>query len=130
MFRDYVQNKFEEQLKTVNAALDREGAYYLFTLRLVPLVPFSVINAVMGLTRMKLWTYWWVSQLGMLAGTMVFVYAGSRIPDLKTIQEKGFGAVFSPSQFTQILVALALLGFMPLIVKRIFGRSMSVEESS
>jgi uncharacterized membrane protein YdjX (TVP38/TMEM64 family) len=85
--RDSIQNRFGKQLKTFNEALDREGAFYLFTLRLIPAVPFFVINVVMGLTKIRTATYWWVSQVGMLAGTCVYVYAGTTIPSLNQIAD-------------------------------------------
>jgi uncharacterized membrane protein YdjX (TVP38/TMEM64 family) len=85
LLRDIIQSKFGERLKTFNESLDREGAFYLFTLRLIPAVPFFVINVVMGLTRIRTTTFWWVSQLGMLAGTCVYVYAGSNIPSLSQL---------------------------------------------
>ncbi len=87
VLREWVQRSFGERLKGFNEALEREGAFYLFTLRLIPAVPFFVINVVMGLTRMRVWTYWWVSQIGMLAGTCVYVYAGSNIPTLQQIAD-------------------------------------------
>ncbi len=87
LLRDMIQRRYGERLKQFNEALDREGAFYLFTLRLIPAVPFFVINVVMGLTRMRVTTYWWVSQLGMLAGTAVYVYAGSNIPTLEQIAD-------------------------------------------
>ena len=87
ILRDTVQEKFGARLRIFNEALEREGAFYLFMLRLIPVVPFFVINVVMGLTRIRTWTYWWVSQIGMLAGTVVFVYAGSSIPGLAQIAD-------------------------------------------
>ncbi len=87
LFREAIQNKFGEQLAKFNDALDREGAFYLFTLRLIPAVPFFVINVVMGLTRIRVATFWWVSQVGMFAGTIVFVYAGSTIPSLSHLAD-------------------------------------------
>jgi uncharacterized membrane protein YdjX (TVP38/TMEM64 family) len=84
---DFVQSKFGSHLEKFNEALAREGAFYLFTLRLIPVVPFFVINVVMGLTSIKIRTYWWVSQVGMLAGTCVFVYAGTTIPSLDQISD-------------------------------------------
>ncbi len=87
LFRDAIQRRFAENLKSFNAALDREGAFYLFTLRLIPAVPFFVINVVMGLTHLRVVTFWWVSQLGMLAGTCVYVYAGSSIPGLQQLAD-------------------------------------------
>lgn len=125
LFRDWIQAKFGERLKVFDEALDREGAFYLFTLRLVPAVPFFVINAVMGLTRLPATTFWWVSQIGMLAGTAVYCYAGASIPNLQTLSEEGIGAVFSPSQLTQLTVAFVLLGLFPLIVKKLMSRFVS-----
>lgn len=119
LFRDWIESKFGERLQSFNKSLDEEGAFYLFTLRLVPAVPFFVINAVMGLTRIKTATFWWVSQVGMLAGTVMYCYAGSRIPSLEAIKEQGIGAVFSRSQVIQLLVAFALLGIFPLVVKKL-----------
>ena len=119
LFRDWIEEKFGDRLETFHAALEKEGAFYLFTLRLVPAVPFFVINAGMGLTRLKTTTFWWVSQIGMLAGTAVYSYAGSRIPDLQSLSEKGIGALFSKEQLIQITIALALLGLFPLVTKKI-----------
>lgn len=122
LFRDWIQSRFGERLATFNQALDKDGAVYLFTLRLVPAVPFFVINAVMGLTRLRAWTFWWVSQLGMLAGTAVYVYAGSRIPDLQTLQKEGINAIFTTTQLTQFTIAFVLLGVFPLVVKKLAQR--------
>jgi len=118
LFRDAVQARFGQYLSRFNAALEAEGAYYLFTLRLVPYVPFFVINLVMGLTPIRTRTFWWVSQLGMLAGTMVYVYAGCAIPSLQEmaprLKDEGIRAIVSPP----ILVALVLLGLFPIAVKK------------
>ena len=76
LFRDAVQNRFAKFLKPINQGVERDGAFYLFAMRLVPAIPFFVINLVMGLTPIRLWTFYWVSQLGMLAGTAVYVNAG------------------------------------------------------
>jgi uncharacterized membrane protein YdjX (TVP38/TMEM64 family) len=116
-FRDFIQERFDRRLHIFNASLEREGAFYLFTLRLIPVVPFFVINAVMGLTKMRARTFWWVSQLGMLPGTAVYVYAGSRVPDLQTLAEKGIAAVFSSSQLWQFTLAFLLLGLFPLLAR-------------
>jgi len=121
LLRDWIQVRFGDRLKTINEAFDREGNFYLFLMRLIPAFPFFVVNLVMGLTKIKATTFWWVSQLGMLAGTAVFVYAGSRIPDLQTLKTEGIKAVLSPAQLTQIFVALALLGLFPIAAKKIFG---------
>ena len=117
LFRDSIQSRFGKQLAKFNEKLEEEGAFYLFTLRLIPAVPFFVINAVMGLTKIKTWTFWWVSQLGMLAGTGVFVYAGSSVPSLKELADKGVNAAFTPAQVTQIFIAFAFIGVLPLVAR-------------
>jgi uncharacterized membrane protein YdjX (TVP38/TMEM64 family) len=118
LLRDTIQSRFGERAASFNTALEREGAFYLFTLRLIPAVPFFVINVVMGVTKVGTWTYWWVSQLGMFPGTCVFVYAGSAVPNLQELADKGTGGIFTP----QILIAFVLLGIFPLVVKKIMGR--------
>jgi uncharacterized membrane protein YdjX (TVP38/TMEM64 family) len=118
LIRDYVQSRFGDRLVAINQNLDQEGAFYLFTLRLIPAVPFFVINVVMGLTPMKTWTFWWVSQLGMLAGTAVYVYAGSSVPNLGVFADKGAAGILTP----QLIVALVLLGIFPIVVKKIMNR--------
>lgn len=115
LLRDSLQQRFGDRLAAFNQALEREGAFYLFMLRLIPAVPFFVINLVMGLTPIRTSTFWWVSQIGMLPGTAVYVYAGSSVPNLATLAEKGAQGILSP----QLLVAFALLGLVPLIIKKI-----------
>ena len=107
---NWVQRRFAESLATVNERFEREGTFYLFTLRLIPLMPFFVVNLLMGLTRIRTSTYWWVSQLGMLPATLLYVYAGSRVPNLSVLADDGIAAVFSPSQLLQLTVAFGLLG--------------------
>ena len=113
VLRAPIQERFGERLRVFNDALARDGAFYLFTLRLVPAVPFFVINLVMGLTPLTLSTYWWGSQLGMFPGTAVYVYAGATVPDLATLSANGVGGIVSP----QLLLACFLLGAFPLLVK-------------
>lgn len=84
VLRDWVQSKFGERLKAIDDGLAKDGAFYLFTLRLIPVFPFFVINLLMGLTRIKTHTFFWVSQLGMLAGTIVYVNAGTRISQIES----------------------------------------------
>lgn len=115
LLREPIQNRFGERLATFNQSLEREGAFYLFMLRLIPAVPFFVINVVMGLTPLPARTFWWVSQLGMLPGTAVYVYAGSNVPDLTTLADKGVGGILSP----QLMVAFVLLGVMPLFLRKL-----------
>ena len=85
------------------------GGFYLFTLRLVPLLPFFVINLLMGLTKMKAWTFYWVSQLGMLAGTLVYVNAGTQLGQVDSLRD-----VLSPG----LLGSFVLLGVLPLVLKK------------
>jgi len=117
LFRDAIMNRFGDRLAKFNESLEREGPFYLFTLRLIPAIPFFIVNAVMGLTPLKTGTFWWVSQIGMFAGTAVFVYAGSSVPDLATLADKGLNAAFSPTQVTQILGAFVLMGAFPLVAR-------------
>jgi len=77
LFRDAIQRRFGDKLRTVNAGVEKEGAFYLFALRLVPAFPYFVVNLVMGLTPIRVWTYYWVSQLAMLVATVVYVNAGT-----------------------------------------------------
>ncbi len=118
LLRDAIQNRFRDRLSVLNENLKREGAFYLFTLRLIPVIPFFVLNVVMGLTPIRVTTFWWVSQLGMLPATIVYVYAGSSVPDLQTLAEHGARGLISP----QLLAALALLGLFPLIMRRLVAR--------
>lgn len=118
LLNDTIQTRFGDRLEKFNEALKNEGAFYLFTLRLIPAVPFFVINLVMGLTPIPARTFWWVSQLGMLPGTVVFVYAGSQFPSLSVLAEKGASGILSP----QLFVAFILLGLFPIAVKKIMGR--------
>ncbi len=79
VLRDWVQGKFGERLRAIDDGLAKDGAFYLFTLRLIPVFPFFLVNLLMGLTRIHTWTYYWVSQIGMILGTVVFVNAGTQI---------------------------------------------------
>ncbi|HEX4916617.1 MAG TPA: FAD-dependent oxidoreductase [Limnobacter sp.] len=110
LLRDSVQAKFGARLKAINAGVEKEGAFYLFTLRLVPVFPFFLINLLMGLTSMKAFTFFWVSQLGMLAGTAVYVNAGTELANINSLS-----GILSPG----LLLSFVLLGFFPLIAKKI-----------
>jgi uncharacterized membrane protein YdjX (TVP38/TMEM64 family) len=121
LLREAVLSNYGDSMKTFESRLADEGAFYLFTLRLIPAVPFFVINLVMGLTPLRVWTFWWVSQLGMLAGTAVYVYAGSRVPNLNVLAEEGVNAVFAPAQLIQLGIAFGLLGVFPLVIRKIMS---------
>lgn len=110
VLRDWVEGKFGQRLADINRGVDKEGAFYLFTLRLIPVVPFFLINLLMGLTRMKALTFYWVSQLGMLAGTAVYVNAGTQLAQLDSLQD-----ILSPA----LLGSFVLLGVFPLIARRV-----------
>ena len=110
VLRDGVKNKFGARLADIDKGIEREGAFYLFTLRLVPIFPFFVINLLMGLTKMKAATFYWVSQLGMLAGTAVYVNAGTQLAKIESL-----AGIVSPG----LLISFVLLGLFPLIAKKI-----------
>lgn len=113
LFRDALQAKLGARLAIFNEALQREGPFYLFTLRLIPAVPFWLINLVMGLTPIRAATFWWVSQLGMIPGTILFVFFGSRLPNLQTLADEGARSVLTADR----IAALVLLGVVPLIIR-------------
>ena len=108
LLRDSIEARFSQQLKTINQGIEKQGSFYLFTLRLVPAVPFFVINLVMGLTKIKTFQFYWVSQLGMLAGTLVYVNAGTQLASLKSPSD-----ILSPS----LILSFTLLGLFPWLAK-------------
>ena len=130
ILRDSIEQRFGKRLAELNKGVEREGPFYLFTLRLIPAMPFFVLNLLMGLTRMKTLTYFWVSQLGMLAGTIVYVYAGTELGKVDSL-----GSVASPG----LIGAFVLLGLFPLLTKKtldavrrrkVYARWKSVRPSS
>lgn len=110
LLRDFVQQHFGDKLKGINEGMAKDGALYLFMLRLVPIFPFFLINLLMGLTQIHTRTFYWVSQLGMLAGTLVYVNAGVQLARIDSLSD-----IISPA----VLLSFALLGVFPLIAKRI-----------
>ena len=119
LFREAIQSRFRDRLAAFNEALTREGAFYLFTLRLIPQVPFFLVNLIMGLTPLRTTTFWWISQLGMLPGTCVYVYAGASVGSLGSLRENGLTGILT----WQVALAFTLLGVFPLIVKRLLKTS-------
>ncbi len=117
LFGQAIQTRYGERVAAFNAAIEREGAFYLFTLRLIPQVPFFVINVVMGLTKLRTSTFWWVSQLGMLPGTIVFVLAGASVKSLREIEQRGLSSLLD----WKLITALILLGVLPLAIKRLLA---------
>ena len=110
ILRDTVRNKFKEKLKKIDEGVEKQGAFYLFTLRLVPVFPFFLINLLMGLTSLKTWTFYWVSQVGMLAGTAVYVNAGTQLAQIDSLS-----GIVSPG----LIFSFVLLGIFPWIAKAI-----------
>ena len=109
LLRDSIQKKYGKHLTKLNDGFEKEGAFYLFALRLVPVVPFFVINVLMALLPIKTTTFYWVSQLGMLAGTVVYVYAGTELGKIASLSD-----IASPS----LIAAFVALGLFPLIAKK------------
>jgi len=112
LLRDWVQKKFGDRLVTINKGIEKEGAFYLFSLRLVPVFPFFMINLLMGLTRMRLSTFFWVSQVGMLPGTLVYVNAGKELAKIDSL-----AGIMSPG----VLVSFVVLGLFPITVKKLLA---------
>ncbi len=106
---DWVQQKFGERISVINKGIEQDGAFYLFSLRLVPLFPFFIINVVMGLTRIKTLTFFWVSSVGMIAGAAVYANAGTQLAKLDSLS-----GIASPG----LLISFALLGLFPLIARK------------
>jgi uncharacterized membrane protein YdjX (TVP38/TMEM64 family) len=113
LLRDWVQKRFGDKLQRINEGMEREGGFYLFTLRLLPVFPFFVINLAMGLTRIKISTYYWVSQLGMLPATLVYVNAGKELAKLESL-----AGILSPG----LIASFVLLGLFPITVKKVVAR--------
>jgi len=109
VLRDGLQARYGKQLMPINEGFAKEGAFYLFALRLVPVVPFFMVNLLMGLLPIRTITYFWVSQLGMLPGTAVYVYAGTALASISSLAD-----IASP----QLLIAFALLGLLPIAAKK------------
>ena len=112
LLRGWVEEKFGDKLNIINAGIESEGIFYLFMLRLIPVFPFFIINLLMGLTRIRLTTFYWVSQLGMLAGTAVYVNAGKELGRLNSL-----AGILSPG----FIISFVILGIFPLAVKKILN---------
>jgi len=109
ILRDSVQSRFGDRLQAINRGIEQEGAFYLFTLRLVPIFPFFIINLLMGLTPIRTRTFYWVSQVGMLAGTIVYINAGTQLARIDSLS-----GILSPG----LMISFAVLGLFPLIGKK------------
>jgi pyruvate/2-oxoglutarate dehydrogenase complex dihydrolipoamide dehydrogenase (E3) component/uncharacterized membrane protein YdjX (TVP38/TMEM64 family) len=121
VLRDTVQQRFGDRLRAINAGVEKDGPFYLFTLRLVPLFPFFVINLALALTPMRTWTFYWVSQIGMLPGTLVYVNAGTQLAKIESAK-----GIVSPG----LLISFALLGIFPLLARKILDTLKARRASS
>lgn len=110
MLRDWVQKRFGKQIAGINKGLTRDGTFYLVSLRLIPIVPFVLLNPALGLTRIKMWTFWWTTQLGMLPGNAIYVNAGEKLVGLRSVSD-----ILSPS----IISTLVLLAVFPIVATRL-----------
>jgi len=117
LFKDYVEKKFQKQFFIVNENINKDGAYYLFSLRLMPVIPFFVINLVMGVTSIKLGTYYIISQIGMLAGTIVYVNAGSELGKINSLDE-----IMS----IRIIISFILIGIFPLLMRKVLSMRRNI----
>lgn len=113
VFSQSVEKKFPEFSKKINKGVDEEGAFYLFSIRLVPIIPFFVVNLAMGLTKINIWTFFWVSQLGMFLGTIIYVNAGSELSKISSLD-----GILSPT----LLFAFVLIGILPLALKYVVNK--------
>jgi uncharacterized membrane protein YdjX (TVP38/TMEM64 family) len=118
LLRDAVRRRYAERLARFDDALRRDGPFYLFTLRLTPVVPFWLVNLLMGLTPLRTRTFWWVSQVGMLPATCVFVFAGSQVPTLAELKDRGTWDILWPGP----AIALLLLAVFPWVARWLAGR--------
>lgn len=112
LLKDWVQKKFGQKLETINKGIEKDGPFYLFSLRLIPIFPFFLINLLMGLTPITAGRFYLFSQVGMLPGTMVYLNAGTQLAEIDSLS-----GIVSPS----VLISLALLGLFPLIAKHVMG---------
>ncbi|WP_099612332.1 TVP38/TMEM64 family protein [Vibrio fujianensis] len=113
LLKEWVYRRFSDKLITLNHGISQDGALYLFSLRLMPILPFFLINLLMGLTSITTWRYYWVSQLGMLPGTAVYINAGTQLSEIDQIS-----GIISPS----VLFSFVLLGLFPLLAKWLIKR--------
>ena len=112
LLQNWVQTRFGHRVEKINKGLEEEGKFYLFTLRLIPIFPFWLINIAMGLTTLRIWTFYWVSQIGMLPGTVVYVNAGKELSGINSL---------SDIMSLRVIISFALLGLFPLVAKKLIN---------
>ena len=111
--RSHFESRYTVQLLNIKERIERDGGAYLFALRVVPIVPYTVLNALMGVTPLRTRTFWWSTQLGMLPSNFAFAWLGASLPDLHDLQQKGWTAMIN----WQLLSSLLLLGLLPIIAQ-------------
>lgn len=112
LFKDYLNVKFRRQFIAINRNLKKDGLIYLLGVRLIPISPFVIVNLVLGLTEIKIWTFFWTTFIGMLPGNLIYVYAGTKIKEIESISQ-----IMTP----QFLLSLTALGCIPFLVKKIIS---------
>jgi uncharacterized membrane protein YdjX (TVP38/TMEM64 family) len=110
LFRDFIQARFSDRLKIINDGIEKDGVFYLFSLRMIPIFPYFVFNLLTGLTNIKIWTFYWVTQTGSLAAAIICVNAGTQLAKIESLKD-----IFTPI----LLISLALIGVFPLIIKKV-----------
>lgn len=118
---DAVAHRYPQRLEKINRALDEDGAMYVVLLRVIP-ISFSVMNYLLGATRLRLRTYWWATHLGLLPGNIIFVNLGTRVPSLRVVQEEGMAAVFTPQLVLSLVLLSAFSLITPLVIRRFTQR--------
>ena len=112
LIKDWVQKRFKKEMKNMDQHFSKDGIYYLFSLRLIPLIPFFIVNLVMGVTSIRIKTFFWVSQLGMLPVTLLYINAGSQLNNINSVSD-----IYSPI----FVISFLILGIFPLVVKKLLS---------
>ena len=126
LWRESVELKLSGRYRQFFKGMQEDGPYYLFALRLSPYVPYFVVNLLMGLTSMRTWTFWWISQLGMLPMTCLYLWAGSELPGFRQLADEGPGQLVSP----MLGLALLLVALVPLVIRLLVKRRLGVENAA
>ncbi len=118
LLRDAISHRFTAVLTKADELVERDGPLYVLSLRLVHIIPFWLINLVMGWTKISVWSFWWASQLGMLPASILYAYAGDKLPSIRTLATEGVSSILEP----KIIIAFVVLALVPLGLKWILDR--------